>query len=218
MLWSVLENMGLRGISTPLSASHMRCTEGCLCLWPMPLPHRSDASLHTQMKLLSCFTGFVVMRCLFNTAAKDVRRFRLYEKSLDALATSPYAKTVDRWLLAGASHQPFMTLHLHVAFKWLHAQTGWEPVLVVRASQKGVQLRWRRLGKWCTGGGSRGWPMPWPRCRLLPAVLPPVGEPALSSAWPHHCQAALHVLLLQMSMSYPKLLPAAYLITGQKTV
>ncbi len=42
------------------------------------------------------------MRCLFNTAAKDVRRFRLYEKSLDALATSPYARTVDRWLLAGA--------------------------------------------------------------------------------------------------------------------
>jgi hypothetical protein len=41
------------------------------------------------------------MRCLFNTAAKDVRRFRLYEKSLDALATSPYARTVDRWLLAG---------------------------------------------------------------------------------------------------------------------
>ena len=46
------------------------------------------------------------MRCLFNTAAKDVRRFRLYEKSLDALATSPYARTVDRWLLAGWRHLP----------------------------------------------------------------------------------------------------------------
>lgn len=61
----------------------------------------------------ACLAGFLVMRCLFNSAAKDVRRFRLYEKSLDALATSPYARTVDRWLLAGmlvppdqsASHQ-----------------------------------------------------------------------------------------------------------------
>ena len=50
------------------------------------------------------------MRCLFNTAAKDVRRFRLYEKSLDALATSPYARTVDRWLLAGLRHPPAPTV------------------------------------------------------------------------------------------------------------
>ena len=52
------------------------------------------------------------MRCLFNTTAKDVRRFRLYEKSLDALATSPYAKAVDRWLLAGASHYRPWQIHI----------------------------------------------------------------------------------------------------------
>lgn len=71
------------------------------------------------------------MRCLFNTAAKDVRRFRLYEKSLDALATSPYARTVDRWLLAGtcllgadfAQTAPLRSLELH------NTQTKWPTYL-----------------------------------------------------------------------------------------
>ena len=46
--------------------------------------------------------GHVVMRYLAGTFAKDVRRYRLFEKALDALATSPYARAVNRWVLAGA--------------------------------------------------------------------------------------------------------------------
>ena len=79
-----------------------------LCKLSVPVPMLLTAALFQAARMqsqhsLPCIAGFVVMRCLFNTAAKDVRRFRLYEKSLDALATSPYARTVDRWLLAGVS-------------------------------------------------------------------------------------------------------------------
>ena len=45
--------------------------------------------------------GFVVMRYLASSTAKDVRRYRLFEKALDALATSPYARGVTRWIFAG---------------------------------------------------------------------------------------------------------------------
>ncbi len=49
------------------------------------------------------------MRYLASTAAKDVRRYRLFEKALDALATSPYARTVRSWVFAGAA----APLHAH---------------------------------------------------------------------------------------------------------
>jgi hypothetical protein len=41
------------------------------------------------------------MRYLSSSTAKDVRRHRLFEKALDALATSPYARSVEQWVLAG---------------------------------------------------------------------------------------------------------------------
>ncbi len=41
------------------------------------------------------------MRNLSSSTAKDVRRYRLFEKALDALATSPYARSVYQWVLAG---------------------------------------------------------------------------------------------------------------------
>lgn len=50
--------------------------------------------------------GFVVMRYLASSAAKDVRRHRLFEKALDALATSPYARYVEQWVLAGGTAIP----------------------------------------------------------------------------------------------------------------
>ncbi len=47
------------------------------------------------------------MRNLSSSTAKDVRRYRLFEKALDALATSPYARSVYQWVLAGTG-----TLHV----------------------------------------------------------------------------------------------------------
>lgn len=43
----------------------------------------------------------MVIRNLSSSTAKDVRRYRLFEKALDALATSPYARSVYQWVLAG---------------------------------------------------------------------------------------------------------------------
>lgn len=43
--------------------------------------------------------GFVVMR--YCCKLKEQRRIRLFEKALDACATSPFARTVRRWILAG---------------------------------------------------------------------------------------------------------------------
>jgi len=46
------------------------------------------------------------MRNLSSSTAKDVRRYRLFEKALDALATSPYARYVYQWVLAGVAKHP----------------------------------------------------------------------------------------------------------------
>ena len=122
------------------------------------------------------------MRCLFNTAAKDVRRFRLYEKSLDAFATSPYARTVDRWLLAG-------TCLLGADFAQLHHSAARNPttpkpsgrVILLGNCMFGSSLnvgRGYRLGEWSEGSCSGGWAMSRARCWLLPALLPSTGRPA----------------------------------------
>ena len=52
------------------------------------------------------------MRYLAGTFAKDVRRYRLFEKALDALATSPYARAVNRWVLAGVLGMRSETLRI----------------------------------------------------------------------------------------------------------
>jgi hypothetical protein len=44
--------------------------------------------------------------------AEDQLRQRMYEKALDAVATSPYAASVEGWVLAGWSHRP-----VHDAFQ-----------------------------------------------------------------------------------------------------
>lgn len=40
----------------------------------------------------------------YHSAAKELRRQRMFEKALDVCATSPYARCVQRWVLAGIGH------------------------------------------------------------------------------------------------------------------
>lgn len=69
------------------------------------------------------------MRYLANTAAKDVRRYRLFEKALDALATSPYARTVRSWVFAGAAAAP-LSYPLMCNLSWEPAkQTPMTPMI-----------------------------------------------------------------------------------------
>lgn len=44
--------------------------------------------------------GFLVAR--YYCRSKEVRRVRDLEKTLDAVATSPFARAVERWALVGA--------------------------------------------------------------------------------------------------------------------
>lgn len=125
------------------------------------------------------------MRCLFNTAAKDVRRFRLYEKSLDALATSPYARMVDRWLLAGGPHGYPQDLCIHpqlVASPRLVTRAGvlWWVVRQVKRLQNTCRCRLGERGK---SGSSCGWPMSGACSRLLPAVISLAGESEFPDAY-----------------------------------
>jgi hypothetical protein len=46
--------------------------------------------------------GHVVVR--YHSNGKELRRQRLYEKALDVCATSPFARFVQRWVLAGVGH------------------------------------------------------------------------------------------------------------------
>ena len=48
--------------------------------------------------------GYVVIR--FCCKQKESRRQRMYEKALDACATSPYGRSVRRWILAGEQLLP----------------------------------------------------------------------------------------------------------------
>lgn len=40
----------------------------------------------------------------YHSDGKELRRQRLYEKALDVCATSPFARFVQRWVLAGVGH------------------------------------------------------------------------------------------------------------------
>lgn len=46
--------------------------------------------------------GYVVIR--YHSNAKELKRQRMYEKALDVCATSPFARFVQRWVLAGVGH------------------------------------------------------------------------------------------------------------------
>jgi hypothetical protein len=45
--------------------------------------------------------GFVVARCSAQTSESEAGAATRFEKVLDACATSPYARNVKRWVLAG---------------------------------------------------------------------------------------------------------------------
>lgn len=51
------------------------------------------------MHLVQTLAGYLVMRCYCKQ--KEQRRQRMFEKALDAAATSPFARGITRWLLAG---------------------------------------------------------------------------------------------------------------------
>lgn len=53
----------------------------------------------TELAAALAAQGFLVMRCYCKQ--KEQRRQRMFEKALDAAATSPFARGVTRWLLAG---------------------------------------------------------------------------------------------------------------------
>lgn len=62
--------------------------------------------------------GYLVVRCYCKQ--KEQRRQRMFEKALDAAATSPFARGVTRWLLAGSltlcypCAKPYVHLHASV--------------------------------------------------------------------------------------------------------
>jgi hypothetical protein len=56
------------------------------------------ANLHKLCRILT--PGYLVVR--YHCASSDeTQRQRMYEKALDAVATSPYAGSIDGWVLAG---------------------------------------------------------------------------------------------------------------------
>lgn len=69
---------------------------GCLssywCLVEMYLPG--------FFTIVFCLVGYVVVR--YYCKQKEQRRQRIFEKALDACATSPFARHVSRWVLAGS--------------------------------------------------------------------------------------------------------------------
>ncbi len=70
---------------------------------------RKQSTLHVLFNILilmpqltqqtNCDSGYLVVRCYCKQ--KEQRRQRMFEKALDAAATSPFARGVTRWLLAG---------------------------------------------------------------------------------------------------------------------
>eukprot|EP00884_Botryococcus_braunii_P021688 jgi/Botrbrau1/8202/Bobra.0392s0001.1 len=55
--------------------------------------------LLTELAVSLAEAGFVVMR--YCCKLKEQRRMRMFEKALDACATSPFARNIRRWILAG---------------------------------------------------------------------------------------------------------------------
>ncbi|GAX73182.1 hypothetical protein CEUSTIGMA_g635.t1 [Chlamydomonas eustigma] len=68
------------------------------------LAHGNDADdwrskLLTELAVSLSNAGHIVMR--YHCAQKEQRRQRIFEKTLDACATSPFARMCSRWVLAG---------------------------------------------------------------------------------------------------------------------
>ena len=65
--------------------------------------------------LVVFFAGYVVVR--YTCKRKEQHRQRMFEKALDAAATSPYCRHVDKWVLAGAAPaslpRKFQVTHKH---------------------------------------------------------------------------------------------------------
>ena len=57
--------------------------------------------LHLMVLVVVFFAGYVVVR--YTCKRKEQHRQRMFEKALDAAATSPYCRHVDKWVLAGAA-------------------------------------------------------------------------------------------------------------------
>eukprot|EP00879_Flechtneria_rotunda_P006050 GHRR01006363.1.p1 GENE.GHRR01006363.1~~GHRR01006363.1.p1 ORF type:complete len:476 (+),score=185.34 GHRR01006363.1:2625-4052(+) len=62
-----------------------------------------QGTLLTEIAVTLAQAGYVVVRYLGNTT-KELRRQRMFEKALDACATSPFARFVQRWVLGGIGH------------------------------------------------------------------------------------------------------------------
>lgn len=73
-------------------ASSLHCMYCLQHLDPCPIPVNLT---HWR----TCDAGYLVVRCYCKQ--KEQRRQRMFEKALDAAATSPFARGVTRWLLAG---------------------------------------------------------------------------------------------------------------------
>lgn len=68
------------------------------------LAHDLDATdwqgrLLTEVAVQLAKQGYIVMR--YSCKQKEFRRLKVFEKALDACATSPFARNVERWVLAG---------------------------------------------------------------------------------------------------------------------
>ena len=59
----------------------------------------------------------------FYCKQKELRRQRMYEKALDACATSPFARGIQRWVLAGGQcTQQYVLLLVQLSVSCLHQQ------------------------------------------------------------------------------------------------
>ena len=82
---------------------HTICSAVFFVVMEIKLCNSAGALFGTGYLAFTCitvFAGFLVVRCYCKQ--KEQRRQRMFEKALDAAATSPFARGITRWLLAGA--------------------------------------------------------------------------------------------------------------------
>lgn len=114
--------------------------------------------------------GYLVVR--YHCASSDeTQRQRMYEKALDAVATSPYAGSIDGWVLAGLPRRMFVDIGVprHQPCSMCH----------VLSAESGIEARvcmefrhWQR-GQ---GGGGSGTQMSWQHRWLCILVIPIAGK------------------------------------------
>ena len=75
-------------------------------------PDDCKAPLITALAERLAVQGYVVARVASAAEESEERRTAMYEKTLDAFATSPYAQAVKRWVLAGG-HLCFLGLRAY---------------------------------------------------------------------------------------------------------